>query len=758
MSTARTSSSQEPEAQGPVPAREARRPSGQEQSGAFAELARTRPRIRRDVLFTETPGGVLFHNADGGFHLAGKAAYRFASLVVPHLGGQHQLGEICKGFGPAQQAMAATLVGTLYDRDFARDVPPEDPEEPAALLPEAVAERFAAQIGYVDHYVDAARSRFQRFHTTRVAVLGEDDVARWCAVSLLRNGCTDIGLAEGARGAELEEERRSLEADDCPVRLRAVSGGEGWADLEGYDIVVVTGAGAPASARRLLEEGVPEGRTLIPSWSFGARAVTGPLSQHGSTGCWCCALLRFGANVDPAAAADIWSEVAASALPLAGRGGTRDASAVTGPLAAMTGNLLGYEIFRLVTGALPAETDHAVLIQDLESLDVTAEPVQAHPRCRYCADQAEREGDRSAPSQLSLAKSATVETAREAEQVVDELNALGEALVRPHTGVFTRYDDEALTQTPLKLSRVELPLGQGVRRQIAAFDVHHLAGARTRALYTAAETYAARQVPVPAATPRDGERTVGAEQLSTGGLPGEGVVSGWVRATSLLTREPVWVPAAAWQPYGPHNRERALLPGSAGLGAGGTAGDAAGRGLLSALAHDALLRAVRGEGRVALLKGDESSAELAFLLKSADNLGVQVELLDLGEQEHSGAHVVVARESGADAVRWAVGCGLSAEAATCGALRDLVGQAQLAGESAGPVDLGDPLVSDLAPAALAVTAEGAVTEDTSWDALLEALRRRGRDVLHLATTPADLAAGGISTARVLLTREAPDER
>ena len=40
---------------------------------AYDAVAGTRPRVRRDVLFTETPDGVLFHNADGGFQLTGRS-------------------------------------------------------------------------------------------------------------------------------------------------------------------------------------------------------------------------------------------------------------------------------------------------------------------------------------------------------------------------------------------------------------------------------------------------------------------------------------------------------------------------------------------------------------------------------------------------------------------------------------------------------------------------------------------------------------
>ncbi|MZE79265.1 transcriptional activator protein, partial [Streptomyces sp. SID5475] len=166
---------------------------------------------------------------------------------------------------------------------------------------------------------------------------------------------------------------------------------------------------------------------------------------------------------------------------------------LAGPVAAMSGNLLGYEIFRLRTGALPAETAGQVLIQDLESLDVMAEPVHPHPRCRRCAAPAGAASGAAetpeVPERLVLPVTPTVETAREAEDLVEELNRISDALVRPYTGVFRRYDDEELTQTPLKISRVEVALGHGVRREIAAFDVHHLAGARLRALYAAAEAY-----------------------------------------------------------------------------------------------------------------------------------------------------------------------------------------------------------------------------------------------------------------------------
>ncbi|MFE9013910.1 TOMM precursor leader peptide-binding protein [Streptomyces cyaneofuscatus] len=751
----------------PAPAAPAATGSG---TGAFDALAGTRPRIRRDVLFTETPGGVLFHNADGGFHLTGRTAYRFASLVVPHLTGHHRLDELCAGFGPGQRAMAAELVKTLYARSFARDIPATDPDTAGddGLSPE-IAERFAAQIAYVDHYTDDAPARFARYRTTRVAVLGDDETARWCVLSLLRNGCARIGTTAAHTTADATaHDDIAAEAAGAGAQIETVGAGTdaGWADLDGYDVVVVTGSGAGARTHRLLAAGVPEGVTLIPAWLFGRRLIVGPLSTAASTGCWSCALLRLGGNVDAGAAEALWSE-AAGAVPASG-------DALSGPVAAMVGNLIGYEIFRLTTGALPAETDGQVLVQDLESLDVMAEPVQPHPRCARCAALDAREPAPALPDALALPVTPTVETARDAEGLVEELNRVSTALVRPYTGIFRRYDDEELTQTPLKLSRVEVALGGGVRRRIAAFDVHHLAGARLRALYAAAEVYVEHVVPLAGAVQDDPVRALRPAALTTGGGTGAEPTA-WITAASLITKEPVRVPAAALRPFGPHNRDRAHLASRAGSGAGGSAAEAAGLGLLSALAHDALVRAVRGTTRVSPVAADAADAadggggtgpELVFLLKSAANLDIAVELLDLGEVDRTSAHVVLAREADGPSAqgRWAVGAGLSRRTAAASALRDLLGQVQLAAEDPGAVvDLGDPLLGDLAPAAIAVGGAPVAVDgpETSFDAVLERLRSAGRDALYVGTTPADLPSGSIATARVLLTVDGeggPDAR
>ncbi|MET9635270.1 TOMM precursor leader peptide-binding protein [Streptomyces virginiae] len=749
---------------------------------SYRAVAETRPRIRRDVLFTETPDGVLFHNADGGFRLTAKSAYRFATLIVPHLTGEHSVADLCRGLGEAQRAMVGELVRTLYQRDFARPV--TTPAEPAAghVAPDPdVARRYAPQIAYADHYSDDAEARFLRFRGTRVAVLGDDDVARWCASSLIRNGCAVVGvtpaLAAPAPGTpapgtpapgtpvpatpDLDAEVAEAVADGCPAELRtlptAAEREPAWPELSDYNVVVVTGGRtAPARLLPLLRAGIPAGRTLLPAWSYGADAVIGPLMAAGTPGCWACAALRLGAAAGrdgaAAAAADLWSTLA---LP----GGPAAAGPEPGrPLAAMIGNLLGYEVFRTASGALPAETAGQVIVQDMASLDVTAEPLLAHPRCPFCAPDTEAARRPVAPVDLAEAGTTaapalpTLETARAADALVEELNRRS-ALVRPYTGVFTRHADEPLTQIPLKLGAVELGLGHTGPRTIAAFDVHHVAGARMRALDAAAVVYAEHVAPAYGVAAR-GESAVAEGSLTVAsGLPG--TATAWQQAVSLVTKEPALVPAGAVRPFGPHNADRLFERTRAGAGAGPAPADAAAAGLLSALAHDALLRAVHGAAAAPVpLTDDTPDAELAFLVRSAERLGLPVELLDLGEAARSGVHVLLARAG----ERWAVGAALDRRTSEAAALRDLLGAVQYERDDAapgGPADTGDPLLPDLDARTL-TTAPGARTPGpdraaADWSEVLDRLRSAGRDAYVVPTGTPDLASAGLHTARVLLT-------
>jgi bacteriocin biosynthesis cyclodehydratase domain-containing protein len=680
-------------------------------SPAWTKVAATRPRIRRDVLCTDTGKGAVFHNSDGGFALTGRAAYRFATLLMPRLDGTATVASLCQGLPEGQRLMVANLVSTLYDRGFARDVEPGT-DGPGALSPQ-VASRFAAQLAYVDHYAGDAARRFGRFRSARVAVLGDDEVSRWAALSLVRNGSGSVavGFSDPALAAEAD----AHEAAGAPVLVSTVDASAS------YDVVLVGPSAGPAEMLSLLRAGLPAGETVIPAWTVGDRVVIGPSTVAGTPGCWACAALRLGG------ATDMWRELALG-LPTPG-------TPLAGPLAAMVGNLLGYEVFRLRTGALPAETSRRVLVQDIASLDVTAQPLLPDPRCPFCAEPPSFE------SAVDIAGwSPTVVDPADTDGVLAALRARS-VLVQPDAGPFRRYADEAITQLPLKVGVVEVG-----DRAITAFDVQHVAGARLRALESAASVHANTVVPLTGVV-SGGPDLLDPARLGIASGAG-GPVPAWVPARSLLSGSSRLVPAAAARPFGRENAAGLVTRTSAGLGAADSAAGAVVAGLLSALSFAALTAALRRRGPVSRVDLAGSDAELTFLVRSADTLGVGLELLQLDAP----VPVLLAR-TGGDSPVWAVGVALGWRTAAVAAARDLLGQVQL--EAA---DLGDPLLADLDPAALVVTGETAARPagTVTTGELLERLRAAGTDALVLPAAAPDLATAGLHVARVVL--ETSDER
>ncbi|MDH6119750.1 bacteriocin biosynthesis cyclodehydratase domain-containing protein [Kitasatospora sp. GAS204A] len=749
----------------------------------YEEIADTRPRIRGDVLFTSAPAGVLFHNAHGGFTLATKDAYRFASLIVPHLNGDRSVAELCLGLTERQQSMVVELIAALYKRGFARDAGP--PAVGVSALPAQVATRFAAQLEYIDHYVGDAEERFQRFRQTRVAVLGDDPLALWCVLSLIRNGCCAIGVLpsldwRGDSLAEVAAEERALADSGCPVSVRWLTGaaqsGSGltWADLEGFDLVVAT---RDQQVLQLLEAGIPPGQHVLPAWRLGERQVIGPVMTADSTGCWVCAALRLGANTDPGALADLWSGMTAFAPAHPG------GQPLSSPLAAMLGNLLGFEVFRLTTGALPAETAGRLVIQDLNSLDTVCEPLLPHPCCLRCArldeepvgpvsdllPQGSDPASSIAPAHQPPLGGSGIEEEEAAQAALLALETRS-VLLQPHTGVFAGFADDGWTQTPLKIATVKLGVAHGIRREISAFDVHHVAGARLRALYRAAEVYAEHVVPLSdvrvaaSLTWSQGEMRIGPAQLSTwsGTEASPAQVRTWCAATCLRTGGTALIPAGAARPFGPYNHQRTFEATSTGMAAGASMQEATVRGLQSALAFDALRQNLRGQGDAALFALDifGDDPELTFLARSAENLGLGLELLELGDTLQQPLPVVLARTTDPETGlgHWALAGALHRRQAALEAVRDLLGQVQLGREQGRRVDTGDPVLGALEASTLAAARAATVGTGRPLGprTVLERLHAQGRDVLVVPVAAADLQAGRIHAVRVLLANGDPD--
>src|SRR5690348_8284381 len=155
-------------------------------------LDAVRPRLRHDVVFADTGEGVFLHHADGGFVLRGRSAYRWVSSLFPYMTGEHTVGELCDGLSDERRVMVEDIIRTLLDRGLVRDRLPAGTGEDLA---DAVRERFAPQLNFIEHYADDAAAKYQHFRESRILVVGgTGPTAVAAATSLLRNGLARLDL------------------------------------------------------------------------------------------------------------------------------------------------------------------------------------------------------------------------------------------------------------------------------------------------------------------------------------------------------------------------------------------------------------------------------------------------------------------------------------------------------------------------------------------------------------------------------------
>ncbi|WP_433528004.1 TOMM precursor leader peptide-binding protein [Micromonospora sp. CA-263727] len=697
-----------------------------------------RPKLRHDVVFLDAPAGAYLRGPDSAFLIKGKTAFRWLTSLSPYLTGEHTLAQLTDTLEPAQRQTVLTLVRALLARGFAKDA--GDRSE----LAEPLARRFAAQIEFVDHFADDPTGRFLRFHQARVALGGEGAALLAAAGGLLRNGCVALDLYpddDPGRYAEaLRPDLAELHADGVPAQVTVHSGA---LTVAGADAVVY--CAGPAGLARLAELARAchrDGPLLVPVIWDDDRAVVGPTVAAGQTPCWLCAQLRLTAAADPAASADFWRHLAVGPVGIE--------SGASGSLPEVTGRMLGnaaaFELFRALTGALAPDTAAGVLLLDATTLESTRERVLPHPGCPVC-------------------RHVEVPAAGPSDGSDDDTYQRAEVLVAPNAGVFTRFVDDPLEQAPLKTARLRLP-GRRGPREVSAFDVHTVMGARLAAYRVAIRDHAGRYADPPgavsasAAELRDrGEHPVPWTQLDTAvGGPPDDPRRRWLPATVLGREERLWVPAALALPASGRSAEDWVEPTVAGAAVAATLDGVIDRGLADALAYHALTGAIRGRSGLRVVSEEElvHDEETAFVVKAAHRLGCRLTVLALAGAAPAHAMLAVTELPGGDR-RWALAGGFDPVATRLAAALDAVGRVQVRHFEGIDADLGDPVLRDFDPATL--TAGDAATADphaapagTDRAAVLAALAERSISALLVETTTRDIRASGAFRSGVVLLR------
>ncbi|GAA1542465.1 hypothetical protein [Kribbella lupini] len=654
-----------------------------------------RPRMRQDVAFLETLDGVYVRGADGPFVIRGAGAYRYLSALLPHLDGSNSLADIVAGLPEAHVGAVKSLLGTLAGRGVVLD-------GPGAAVDEEVRESFPSQIALLEHHGDDG-SGFARVAAARVLVTGDDaEATATLAAALIANG---VGSAAGGF-----------------VKV----GTEEPADL----ICLVALDGPSQQLFALAEQARQAGTAFLPLIRVGDQLVAGP--WQGSVSIQS-ALLRMSDNALPGTT-ELWQAAVAGPSTAPAR------SALPGVAATMLLNVVGFEIFKQLSGTIPSDLDETVVLVDPDRLTVHTEHVVAHPAVEQPATNASAGGPAT-----NASASGPVDSVETAYRRFD-------AVVADTVGLMRRFDDDAVPQIPVKTAVLLAPAADNA--PLVTFGVETVLEARLAALEAASVRYAlnlhrrCQLLQEPAA---DAEYVV-PERLETwlGVGPSRPAPTA---ATEVGSGKPLAVDRAAVL-AGPLDWNAAEFePDLGGLAAAPTHAEAVSRALVAAAGSAAVAAAARGELPVTAVPDDliaqaldpQQHRRLMILVNELTAAGDRVSF----QLARAAVPVaVVAISNGKGTVKLARAASSWAAAAES-ALLTAVGERQLAGTPFARVDHRLGLDADLTGLRSAAPETVDLTSSTTDEDILARLTDHRAAVVDL--TPPDLV-GVTAVARVLLFR------
>ncbi|MEV0278510.1 hypothetical protein AB0I22_19300 [Streptomyces sp. NPDC050610] len=468
-----------------------------------ANVERIRPRLRGDVYVMRVPEGAYIRSNLGGSILKGASTYEWIQRIAPMLDGTRTLGELCASVPESSRSGLAKLTMLLLGKGYVKNVLEDRPH----TLPADVAKTYAANIAFIEYFVESPELRFEEYRDSALVLAGSGPLLQALANSQLRSGVRALSLAPFAESPfdrdRVAEHLAAAREQDPEQRIDY-----GYLDAEGQSsapdaggrqfgpvdrladgaAMVLHVADRPmiGRARRLSRSAAAAGAASAQAVVVGDDAWIGPVTgKDGDATAWESAWRRLRALAPDLAGADLDDHPEAPVSEF-----------LRGPTVALVANQLCFAAFRHLTG-IDQDTgaDHLVRF-DLETLETAKHPFLPHPLARPAVPDD--------PARLTALPTAPpVDDEELARRAVD--------CVDPRTGVFAEITERDYEQLPLFVSEVVVSDPVGLAG--GPFPVYgcgeNVVESRQRAVRHAFERYAAVMH-----DPRKGDRLYGLDVLT----------------------------------------------------------------------------------------------------------------------------------------------------------------------------------------------------------------------------------------------------
>ncbi len=500
-----------------------------------------RLKVKGDTYFLQEPNNVFFRNNTGSFRMEGQSIELWIEKLMPLMDGGRTLGEMTHGLPDPHKEQLVRIVGTLLEHGFIRDVSQDPPHQ----LSEAVMNKYASQIEYLDNIAGSGGYRFQSYRASRVLAVGSGLPLVQLTASLLESGLprlhvlfTEESSADRSRIEELTAHARESDGE-VDVTVLPLRHRESWHDIiRPFDAVLyISGTNSDIDELSALHDACRRANIImLPAYIHGRNGIAGPLVHPQSEGCWESARRRL------------------HDVPL--RNGNRASHSQTA--AAMLANTLAFTLLKCQAGIPVANLADRLYLLDAETLEGGWHRFEPHPLA-----SGKRPSIRWVTAWETYEASAPKET--------EEWFAFINRLTSPITGIFHEWDEGELRQLPLAQCRATAadPLSPGPVGLLPAIIRTGLTHeeARIQAALSGIEAYSSRLASHYLSLSA-GERTVGHFALDTaepigigaGRTTAEGISRGLRHLLhEQLTSRLAFEPSRMLQPESLHIRDERSL-------------------------------------------------------------------------------------------------------------------------------------------------------------------------------------------------------
>ncbi|MEU6479163.1 hypothetical protein ABZ858_20195 [Streptomyces sp. NPDC047017] len=391
-----------------------------------------RPKLKSDVLYVPTDDGVHVFGAGADVALRGRAAARWLDRLAPHLDGRTELAELVRGLAEDKRRAVDALVRRLHAAGSVLDAAEDLPHG----LTERELETYAAEIAFVEYYLDSAPRRFETYRDSSVVVMGAGPVFVSLVCSALHSGVRRLRAVRTAEAATDSGRLAELAAEALRRDPEQEVEHAAWSDAEEAaaaraDVVlhVVSAGDAVDRAVRLDRLCRDSGALLVQGLVLDDVAWLGPCGPG-----WASAWARLGAA-----------------------GPYRDGRFLGGPAAAVVAGHLGLAAFKARTGISGSHETELTRV-DLETLRTSTHAFLPHPQART-AVRPEREAEFAG----------RVRALQAAGPVgAEEFSARAARCFDPCLGVLRGLDEGEFTQVPLNVTEAVRPTDDGGPRVFGA--------------------------------------------------------------------------------------------------------------------------------------------------------------------------------------------------------------------------------------------------------------------------------------------------